>query len=320
MIKTKKIKIGNVNLKNPFILAPLDAVNCAAFRLLCKERGAALVYSQMLHSDGVIGGKDSFKDRYIDAIDKERPLTIQLVGSKAESMKEATEIIDEYADIIDLNLGCPMPNILALKAGAYFSKHPEQIERILKPILNSTNKPVTAKIRIGWDSHSLNHIKVSKQLEDMGISAIAVHARTKEQGYSGKANWTAIKQVKEKLNIPVIGNGDVFKPEDAESMLKRTDCDAVMIARGAIGNPFIFSQCIDYFKNGKYDETTKEEMKNEFLKFLKYYDKYQNRERFPEIKQHAAWFIKFIKGAKKLREEIIKTNNTEELKKIFDKI
>lgn len=311
------MKIGKIKLENQFILAPLDAINCGAFRLLCREQGASLVYSQMLHSDGVVAARGSFIDRYIDVIEKERPIAIQLVGSKAESMELATKAVEQHADIIDINLGCPMSNILALKAGAYFIKHPEQIYRIVNPVISNTNKPVTAKIRIGWDSQSLNHTKIAKLLEDLGIDALAVHARTKEQQYQGKANWTAIRQVKEKLNIPVIGNGDIFKPEDAQAMLEQTKCDAVMIARGAIGNPFIFKQCTDFFSKGKYSLTKKEQVVNMFLRFLKYYKKYGKRDRFPEIRQQAMWFMKYIDAAKSIRQKLMNAKDEKEIENIY---
>ncbi|MEA3429702.1 MAG: tRNA dihydrouridine synthase DusB [Nanoarchaeota archaeon] len=312
------MKIGKIKLKNPFILAPLDGINCSAFRLLCKEQGASLVYSQMLHADGVVAAKDSFMERYVDVIEKEKPISIQLVGTKPESMKTATEIIKKHADIIDINFGCPMSNVLALKAGSYFIKHPEQIERVVKPVISNTNKPVTAKIRIGWDSQSLNHTKVAKILENLGINAIAVHARTKQQVYAGKANWTAIKQVKEKVNIPVIGNGDIFKPEDAKSMLEQTKCDAVMIGRGAIGNPFIFKQCTDFFKKGKYSLTENKDIHDMFIQFLKYYDKYVPRERFAEIRQHAMWFMKYAPGAKDLRKKLMIAKDIKKIKEIYN--
>ncbi|MBW3021947.1 tRNA dihydrouridine synthase DusB [Candidatus Woesearchaeota archaeon] len=314
------MKIGKIKLKNPFILAPLDGVNCAAFRLLCKEQGASLVYSQMLHADGVVAAKESFIERYIDVVEKERPIALQLVGSKASSMEKATEILNEHADIIDINLGCSMPNMLALKAGAYFIKHPEQIQRIVKPVIENTNKPVTAKIRIGWNSQSLNHVKVSKLLEDLGIAAIAVHGRTKQQAFTGKANWISIKQVKENVNIPVIGNGDIFKPEDARSMLEKTGCDAVMIGRAAIGNPFIFKQCVEYFSKGKYNLTKSKEVYEVFIKFLSYYNRYQKRNRFPEIRQHAMWFSKYIGKAKSMRVKLMNAKTEQEVKKIFKEL
>ncbi|MBW3015658.1 tRNA dihydrouridine synthase DusB [Candidatus Woesearchaeota archaeon] len=314
------MKIGKIKLENKFILAPLDAVNCGAFRLLCRENGASLVYSQMLHCDGVAQGNEDFIERYIDIIEKERPVAFQLIGNNAENMKRAAEILDEFSDIIDVNLGCSMKKVLGLKCGAFFIKHPEQISRVLKPVFDATNKPVTVKIRIGWDSNHLNHVKVSKMLEDFGVSAIAVHARVVKQGYRGKANWSAIKQVKEKVNVPVIGNGDIFAPEDAKRMLEMTNCDAVMIARGAIGNPYIFKQCVDYFGSGKYKRLDRKKIYEGFMKFYNYYKKYQKRDRFPEIKQHACWFFKKVEGAKLLREEVLKVENEDELLKVYQSL
>jgi nifR3 family TIM-barrel protein len=292
-------------------------VNCTAFRLMCHYYGAALVYSAMIFSEGLVKGQ---KENMIDFIKEERPLVIQIIGRKPPLMIESLQYIEPYADIIDLNFGCPESDILGQKMGAFFSKHPDQMSKIISKVAGATNKPVTAKIRIGWDSQNINHIRAAKVVEDAGAAAIAVHARTKEQGYSGKANWTAIKQVKDKVNIPVIGNGDIREASDARKMLQQTGCDFVMIGRAAMGNPYLFKQCKDLLENNKTtpDLTTKQKGE-ELIKFINLYNKVQKRRSFSELRQHAMWFSTGAKGAREKRNNIIKTQNEEELIKTVKK-
>ena len=311
------LKISKIHFENPFVLAPLDGVNCKAFRYLCREQGASLVYSQMIHADGVVAAKDNFIKKYIDVIKKEKPIALQLVGQNPKTMGLAAEMIEEKVDIIDINFGCSMPHIVHQQEGGYFIKYPDKLEKIASSVISSINKPVTAKIRIGWNESNLNYLKIVNLLEDLGISAIAVHARTVEQGFSGKANWNIIKEIKEKTNVPILGNGDVFKPEDAISMIEQTSCDFVMIGRAAIGNPFIFKQCNDYYKKKEYKIATNKDCCKMFMKFLRYYKKYNESLNFPEIKQHAIWFAKGFENAKNLRKELIQSKTIEEIKKNY---
>jgi tRNA-dihydrouridine synthase B len=315
----QNLKIGNVKLDNPLCLAPLLGVNCTAFRLMCRNHGAALIYSPMIHSQGLVSAERN-RDTMIDFIEEERPLTIQIIGRDPEIMAESLQYIEPYADMIDINFGCPDKDILGQKMGAYFSKHPEQMSKIISKITESTDKPVTAKIRIGWDSQSLNHVKAAKIVEDAGAAAITVHGRTKEQHYSGKANWTAIKQVKEKVDIPVIGNGDVWKADDARYMIEQTKCDFVMIGRGAIGNPYLFTQCEALLKDSKDlpDQTT-EEKGRALLEFIELYNKVQKIKRFSELKQHALWFCTGAEGASKKRKVLMAATNEQKLMKLINK-
>jgi tRNA-dihydrouridine synthase B len=307
------IKIGNITLANPLCLAPMLGVNCTAFRLMCRQQGAALIFSAMIHSLGLVKA-DRNRDTMIDFIKEERPLAVQLIGRDPEVMAESLQYIEPYADMINLNFGCPDSDILGQKLGAYFSKHPEQMSKIISTLVSNTNKPVTAKIRIGWDSQSLNHVKAAKIVEDAGAAAIAVHGRTKDQGYSGKANWTAIKQVKEKVNIPVIGNGDIWSADDAKNMLEQTNCDMIMIGRGAIGNPHLFKQCKAALTNNKHipDQTTKEKGKA-LLEFIDLYNKVQKIKRFPELKQHAMWFCTGAIAASDKRRTLMHAKDEKEL-------
>ncbi len=312
------MKIGNVKLESKTILAPMAGVNCTAFRLLCKEHGAGLVTTPMLVINQIVANKDKILEQTC-LLKQEKPISIQLVGSDSQLAGEATEIIDEYADIIDINFGCPEKDILALKAGSFFVKHPEQMKKVVVPIINSTNKPVTAKIRLGWDDKSIRTVEIAKLLEDFGVSAIAIHGRTKEQKYTGKANWDEIKKAKEAVNIPVIGNGDIFKPGDAKAMLEHTGCDAVMVGRGAIGNPFIFGRINALLeKRENISEITEQDKIACFKKFLEYYKKYEKMRAFSELRQHAMWFTTGMKGAKRLRNDIMRVQSVDEILGLFD--
>jgi len=310
------LKIGNVTLANPVCLAPLLGVNCTAFRLMCHNYGAGLVYSPMIHALGLVKAEKN-RDIWIDFVEEERPLSIQLVGRDPEVMKESLQYIEPHCDIIDINFGCPDKDVLGQKMGAYFSKHPEQMTKIVEAVASSTDKPVTAKIRIGWDSQHLNQNTAAKMIEDAGASAIAVHGRTTKQRYSGKANWEAIKQVKEKVNIPVIGNGDIWTADDAKRMMDHTGCDGVMIGRGGMGNPYLFQRCAALLTKGKKlpDETTAQKGRR-LLEFIELYNKVQKIKRFPELKQHAMWFCTGAKGASKKRKAMMHAKDEADLKNI----
>lgn len=312
-----KHKIGNFTIPNQLALAPLLGVNCTAFRLMCRRMGAGLIYGPMIHSLGLVkgaqGGSDSVL-KQVDYLNEERPLAIQLIGRDPKVMVESLQYVEEHCDIIDLNFGCPDKDVLGQKMGAYFSKHPEQMQKIISAVVGATNKPVTAKIRIGWDSQHLNQNVSAKIIEDCGCAAIAVHGRTKQQGYSGKANWEAIKQVKDKVNIPVLGNGDVWSAEDAVRMIERTGCDFVMIGRGAIGNPYLFKRCDALLNHKKKlpDQTTPEKGRM-LTDFIRLYSKVQDTKRFPELKQHAMWFCTGARAASAKRDALMKCGSEEEL-------
>lgn len=309
----RMLKIGSVKLDSPLCLAPMLGVNCAAFRLMCRNNGAALVYSPMIHSLGLVKAEKN-RDVWIDFIEEERPLAVQIVGRDPDVMAESLQYIEPYADIIDINFGCPDKDVLGQKMGAYFSKHPEQMTKIVSKVASSTNKPVTAKIRIGWDSQHLNHNIAAKILEDAGAAAIAVHGRTTKQQYRGRANWEAIKQVKDKVNIPVIGNGDIRTADDAKRMLERTGCDMVMIGRGAMGNPYLFRRCNAFLSKGKrLPDQTSRQKGLQLLKFIQLYGKVQKRKRFSELKQQTMWFCTGAKAASAKRRALMRTEDKEEL-------
>lgn len=313
------MRIGKLKLESNTLLAPMAGVNCASFRLLCKEYGAGMVTTPMLVMNQLVANPDRIIKQACP-LDNERPLSIQLVGSDSKLAGKATQLIDEYADAIDINFGCPEKDILALKAGSFFVKHPEQMKKVVAPIINNTNKPVTAKIRIGWDSKSINTTQTVKILENMGLDAIAIHGRTTAQKYTGKADWQEIKKAKDNVNIPIIGNGDIFKPGTAKAMIEQTNCDAVMIGRGAIGNPFIFKAVNELLEKGKnIPEPTEEEKIRCFKKFLDHYSKHENMRAFSELKQHAMWFTKGMTGAKRLRNSIMRSETVDEILGMFEK-
>jgi len=316
----RKMRIGNLKLDSKLILAPMAGVNCAAFRLLCREYGAGLVSTPMLVINQVVNTPEKIIQRTC-FLKKEKPVSVQLAGSDSKMAAEATRIIEEYADVIDVNLGCPKKDILALKAGAFFAKHPEQAKKIVKPVIDNTNKPVTAKIRTGWDEKSVNTMKSIRVLEDLGVDAIAIHARTKAQKYTGKADWDKIKKAKQKARVPIIGNGDVFLPGNAKSMLERTGCDFVMIGRAAIGNPFIFKRTNGLLETGSnIPEPGEQERKQAFKKFLDYYRKYERIRSFSELKQQAMWFTKGVRGAKKHRQKLMRAKSVKEILELYKDI
>ena len=306
------LKIGKIKLKNNLILAPMLGVNCNAFRLQCEQHGAGLVTTAMIHPDSLFNQKNK-----LDIIKQERPVAAQIVGKDPEEMAKAAHILEEKAGIIDINLGCPDTDVLNQKAGAFMIKHPDKMVKMVSKVINSVNCAVTAKIRIGWNVKSINAVEVAKMLEDLGIDAIAVHGRTRKQGYTGKADWEVIKQVKDSVGIPIIGNGDVFKPEDCQSMLQKTDVDFVMIGRGAVGNPLIFENCLRFSKARKPIKKNLEVANNLFLEFLNYYKKYSVRDSFTEIRQHAMWFLKGIKNSTFLRNKLLRMQTVNEIKNVF---
>jgi len=273
------IPIGTVRVSGRYVLAPLAGVNCTAFRLLCKENGAALIYTQMIDVD-IINQKNTYEiERFLNIQPQEHPITIQLIGSKKESLIHAVRKVEPFADIIDLNIGCIEPDYIAKGTGAFLLKDPKKLEGLFTMIKQTTNKPVTAKIRIGWDSQSINAVKVSEILEQAGASAICIHGRTAEQKYAGKTNWTIMKQVKEKLNIPVIANGDITTLESGEVLLSKTGCDLVMIGREAMHRPWVFSnQSID--------------IKQQIFRFIDLYVEYEKRRSMRELTDHVYWMLR----------------------------
>ena len=315
-------KIGNIEIKNRVVLAPMAGVCNSAFRTIAKEMGCGLVYAEMV-SDKAVFYKNSKTLDMLYMTDKERPIAQQIFGSDKESFVIAAKYIYEnmHPDIIDINMGCPVPKVaVSAQAGSALLKNPEKIKEIVKAVVESVPIPVTVKIRSGWDKDHINAVEVAKICEEAGASAICVHGRTRNQGYSGKADWNIIKQVKESVSIPVIGNGDVVDIYSAKKMLDETGCDAIMIGRASLGNPWIFKEVNEYIEhNNIIPKPTPIEKIDMCLKHLTYLENIKvTKVVVLEIRNHVAWYLKGLKGSNEIKNKIYMTKDINEIKKILN--
>lgn len=312
-----KWKIGNVEIENQLVLAPMAGISNTSYRKIIKKMGAGLIYAEMVSTNAITYGNEKTYS-LLKMDESERPIVQQIFGSDIKTFVTAAKLIEKtmHPDIIDINMGCPVPKVaVRAQAGSALLKNPEKIGEIVASVVESVSVPITVKIRSGWDEKSINAVEVAKICEKNGASAIAIHARTRSEGYSGKANWDIIKEVKENVNIPVIGNGDITSPKLAKKMLDETGCDAVMIGRGALGNPWIFKSCLEYLKSGKIiaepSNIEKIEMIKEHYNLLKE-DKNEHIALL-EIRTHALYYLKGMPESKIYKERICKTKNKEEL-------
>ena len=317
-------KIGNVEIKNKVVFAPMAGVSNISFRTIIKEMGAGLIYSEMISSMGIKYGSDKTID-LINFEEGERPISIQIFGNDVDSFVEAACYIEKnyHPDIIDINMGCPVPKIaLKSQAGSALLKNPDKIKEIVSSVVSAVSIPVTVKIRSGWDNDNINAVLVAKKCEEAGASAIAIHGRTRSQGYSGNADWNIIKEVKEAVNIPVIGNGDVKTIYDAKKMLDETGCDGVMIGRATLGNPWFIRECVSYLEDGVVlDKPSFVDKINMIKRHYSLLKKYNNEKvALLEIRMHALWYIKGIPGAKEYKSKITSCNSEEEFFKILDEM
>ena len=309
------MKIGNLELKNKDFLSPMAGVTDLPFRLICKEQGCGLLYTEMIHGKALCYDEEHTK-KMLKIDEEEHPVAVQIFGSEPEFMGRAAEIMNDYSnEILDINMGCPAPKVVKNGDGSALMKNPKLAEEVLRAVVKNSKKPVTLKIRKGWDDNSVNAVEIAKIAEDCGISALAIHGRTREQFYTGKADWDIIAEIKKNLSIPVIGNGDVFTIEDSINMLDKTGCDAIMIGRGAQGNPWIFKRINHYMNTGEIlPEPTLNEKISTAIKHLKLaVEEHGEYVAVREMRKHIAWYLKGLRNSAKLRDEINKIEDYQEV-------
>ena len=308
--------IGNVKIANKIVLAPMAGICNSAFRRICKEMGCGLIYAEMVSDKAIFYNNQKTIDM-LYMTEEERPIVQQIFGSDKESFVAAAKYIYENMkpDIIDINMGCPVPKVaVRAQAGSALLKNPEKIYDIVKAVVEAVPIPVTVKIRSGWDNNSINAVEVAKTIEKAGASAICVHPRTRSQGYSGKADWSVIKAVKEAVSIPVIGNGDVTTPEAVVRMLDETSCDAVMIGRGILGNPWLIKNAINLLEGKEIEEVSPLDRVDMCLKHLENLKEVKNEKTAClEIRNHIGWYFKGIKDANVVKNKIYQTSNIHDI-------
>lgn len=319
MLQGNRLKIGTVELENPYILAPMAGVTDLPFRLLCKEQGAGLLCMEMVSAKAIQYKNKNTQD-LLRIHEKEQPVSLQLFGSEPDTISEIAKQIEELPfAVLDINMGCPVPKIVKNGEGSALMKQPKLVYEIVSKTVKAIQKPVTVKIRKGFDDSCINAVEIAKIIEEAGGAAVAVHGRTREQYYSGKADWDIIRQVKEAVSIPVIGNGDVTSAEDAVRMQQLTGCDGVMVGRGAQGNPWIFRELVEYNRTGVIPpRPSLEELKATMLRHARLQIEYKGDYLgIREMRKHVGWYTTGLKGAAALRAEINQVQSYEELEQLL---
>lgn len=310
-------KIGNVEIKNQVVLAPMAGYSNTSFRKIIKDMGAGLIFAEMV-SDKALVYQNAKTLELLKMSEEERPIAQQIFGSDVESFVEAAQIVESvmHPDIIDINMGCPVPKVaVSAQAGSALLKNPDKIYQIVSEVVKAVSVPVTVKIRLGWDESSINCVEVAKVIESAGASAITLHARTRAQGYSGKARWEYIKQVKESVSIPVIGNGDVKTCFDAKRMILETGCDAVMIGREVLGNPWLIRDCVEYLESGSVPKPVSNQEKIEMMRRHFELLKQDKNEKVAllEIRSNILFYLKGMPGNKEMKTRICEAKSEEDI-------
>ena len=315
----KQLKIGNVLLENSYVLGPMAGVTDLPFRLLCKEQGAGLLCMEMVSAKGIFYNNKN-TESLLQIHPEEVPVSLQFFGSDPKIVSEMAKRVEERPfSILDINMGCPVPKVVRNGEGSALMKNPKLVYELVSATVKAIKKPVTVKIRKGFDDEHINAVEIAKIIEEAGAAAVAVHGRTREQYYSGKADWEIIRQVKEAVSIPVIGNGDVTSGEKAIAMREQTGCDGVMIARGAQGNPWIFSELLEYERTGRLpDRPDVEEIKQTMLRHARLQIEYKGDfTGIREMRKHVPWYTKGLHGSARLRDQINQVESYAELENLL---
>lgn len=309
------MKIGNVQLDNEVFLSPMAGVTDLPFRTICKEKGCGMLYTEMINAKALCYDDENTK-KMLRMEKDEHPVAVQIFGSDPEFMGKAASIMNQYPnEILDINMGCPAPKVVKNGDGSALMRNPKLAAEVLSAVVKNSEKPVTLKIRKGWDDDCINAVEIAKIAQECGISALAIHGRTREQFYSGKADWDIIAEIKQAIDIPVIGNGDVFEVQDAINMLEKTKCDAIMIGRGAQGNPWIFNRINHYMKTGEIlPEPTLEEKITTAIKHMNLaVAEHGDYVAVREMRKHIGWYLKGLKNSAKYRDQINKITDYKEV-------
>lgn len=312
------MKIGDIEIKNNVFLAPMAGVTDKPYRRICSDMGCGFQYTEMVSAKGLYYGSENTE--FLTDIDDDENVALQIFGSDPYIMGEiAKRLNTSKAKTIDINMGCPTPKIVKNGDGSALMMHPDVAESVIKAVVKNSIKPVTIKIRKGWDNDHINAVEIAKMAESCGVKAVAIHGRTREQFYSGHADWDIIRRVKDNLKIPVIGNGDIFTPEDAKRMIDETGCDAIMVGRGAEGNPWIFKRILHYLNTGEIlPEPTVAEKVEMILKHLDMMIDYKGEHiGILEMRKHIAWYLKGIRGASKVKQMIFTMSDYKDVKDLL---